>query len=102
MFSVVQLDYELVQPGYWSLLSNDTLANLFETNAKTVGIEPDPGLIRYGGSTDMGNVSHIIPSIHPKFNIGTTSHQHTRDFAATAGKSIELLIKKKAKKFIYS
>lgn len=81
------LDYELVQPGYWSLLSNDTLANLFETNAKTVGIEPDPGLIRYGGSTDMGNVSHIIPSIHPKFNIGTTSHQHTRDFAATAGNS---------------
>lgn len=81
------LDYKLVQPGYWSLLSNDTLANLFETNAQTVGIEPDPGLVRYGGSTDMGNVSHIIPSIHPKFNIGTTSHQHTRDFAATAGNS---------------
>ena len=76
--------------GHYYLMTH--LQLFLKKNAQTVGIEPDPGLVRYGGSTDMGNVSHIIPSIHPKFNIGTMSHQHTRDFAATAGKSLVVSI----------
>ena len=31
-------------------------------------------------STDMGNVSHIIPSIHPGFAIGTKEVNHTKKF----------------------
>ncbi|XP_014771841.1 xaa-Arg dipeptidase [Octopus bimaculoides] len=79
------LNYKLIQPGYWSLISNNTLADLFEKNSKTLSLEEDSGLVRYGGSTDMGNISHIVPSIHPKFDIGARCHQHTRDFATAAG-----------------
>jgi metal-dependent amidase/aminoacylase/carboxypeptidase family protein len=39
------------------------------------------------GSTDMGNVSHIVDSIHPVFNIGCLASYHTQEFAkATSGK----------------
>lgn len=37
------------------------------------------------GSTDMGNVSHVVPSIHPTFYIGTDVASHTRAFALAAG-----------------
>jgi metal-dependent amidase/aminoacylase/carboxypeptidase family protein len=39
------------------------------------------------GSTDMGNVSHIVNSIHPVFNIGCEASYHTQEFAiASSGK----------------
>lgn len=37
-------------------------------------------------ATDMGNVSHRIPSIHPVFRIVTTAQNHTREFQEAAGK----------------
>jgi len=38
------------------------------------------------GSTDMGNVSQLVPSIHPNFHIGGRAVNHTRQFTAEAGK----------------
>jgi metal-dependent amidase/aminoacylase/carboxypeptidase family protein len=36
-----------------------------------------------GGSTDMGNVSQVVPSIHPMVGVlGATGMPHTLDFAA--------------------
>ena len=32
------------------------------------------------GSTDMGNVSHHKPSIHPMFKIPTEGPNHTKEF----------------------
>ena len=33
----------------------------------------------------MGNVSHIVPSIHPKYGIGSGKEEnHTRDFTRVA------------------
>ena len=40
---------------------------------------------KFGGSTDMGNVSHVIPSIHPKYSIGTTVSNHSKEFTVAAG-----------------
>lgn len=37
------------------------------------------------GSTDMGNVSHIVPAIHPFFAIPTKSYNHTKEFADVSG-----------------
>lgn len=37
------------------------------------------------GSTDMGNVSHVIPAIHPFFAIPTKSCNHTKEYADVAG-----------------
>lgn len=46
--------------------------------------ETDQG-VPPAGSSDMGNVSQIIPSIHPFFGIGTQAANHTRQFTEAAG-----------------
>ena len=38
-----------------------------------------------GGSTDMGNVSYEVPSIHPDFAIGSDCNTHTMEFTPAAG-----------------
>ncbi|KAL3882255.1 hypothetical protein ACJMK2_028617 [Sinanodonta woodiana] len=85
------VDYKFGTKSYSYLMSNTTLATLYEQNAKLVGVEfetDEEKRQKFGGSTDMGNVSQILPSIHPKFYIGTNFSQHTREFAAAAGDPI--------------
>jgi amidohydrolase len=60
-----RLNYE-TNPGYSEIYPNPTLAKLFSENLITIGrevIEPDP--LERMGSTDMGNVSKVVPAIHP-------------------------------------
>ena len=67
-------------------MSNEVLASLFDENGRAVGLEleeDETKRTKAGGSTDMGNVSHVVPSIHPKFFIGTASG-HTEQFAVAA------------------
>ncbi|XP_064617776.1 xaa-Arg dipeptidase-like [Liolophura sinensis] len=76
------------QKPYEDLLSNSTLATLFEENAAGLGVDicSDPAVTqRFGGSTDMGNVSHVVPSLQPKFYIGTTASIHSTEYTAAAG-----------------
>ncbi len=40
----------------------------------------------FAGSTDMGNVSYVKPSIHPVYKIGNAAN-HTAAFTAVAGHS---------------
>ncbi len=54
------------QPGYNEIYPNPTLADLFAKNLTTLGrevIAPEPN--ERMGSTDMGNVSKVVPAIHP-------------------------------------
>ena len=37
------------------------------------------------GSTDVGNVSHAAPTIHPDISIGYPLSAHTPEFALAAG-----------------
>jgi amidohydrolase len=56
--------------AYKNMISNRTIAQLYERNSEAVGIvtgEAPPGTPT--GSTDMGDVSHAIPAIHPMFQI---------------------------------
>jgi amidohydrolase len=63
------------------------LASVFETNAVSIGrsFPSYPGLLF--GSTDMGNVSQVIPALHPmlSFNLPEDEGNHTAAFAAAAG-----------------
>jgi len=80
-----EVEYTFDPKGYAPLNSNDTLATLYTNNGKSLGIEfeDDPlKLNKQGGSTDMGNVSQILPSIHPKYSINTLVAAHTREFAS--------------------
>ena len=70
-------------PQYDDLVSNTVLAKLFKSNWSCFGV--DAAEYHSGsGSTDMGNVSYAVPSLHPKFEMGTGEGIHTREFAASA------------------
>lgn len=59
------LDYK-VSEGYAEIIPNFILADLFAKNLETLGryIDP-PDPYERMGSTDMGDVSWLVPSIHP-------------------------------------
>ena len=70
-------------PGYLPMLNNEPLMAIFRQNGvRVVGEENftvhDDGRHR-GGSTDMGDVSHIMPAIHP-YAGGATGSGHGIDY----------------------
>ncbi len=76
-----------VRRGYRDMQNNMSLARRFGDHLRALGRAPkerDPNVGT--GSTDMGDVSHAVPSIHPWIAIcdedETTCHQHA--FAACA------------------
>ena len=73
------------------MLTNDLLKEKYKSNLKNIikhDTEFHEPLVKMG-STDMGNVSHVVPSIHPEYLIGSgQEHYHTRDFT-TVTNSIE-------------
>lgn len=65
---------------------NRTLSEVFGRNASALGhhVLPIDTLVG-GGSTDMGNVSQVVPSIHPFIKVGDSSlNPHTREFLQAA------------------
>jgi metal-dependent amidase/aminoacylase/carboxypeptidase family protein len=77
-----------VREGYRSLVNNLAMARRFGAHLAALGRSPAETDDTVGaGSTDMGDVSHAVPSIHPWLAIcdreETTCHQHA--FAACAG-----------------
>jgi metal-dependent amidase/aminoacylase/carboxypeptidase family protein len=72
-------------PEYADLLSDDVLTALWRANAQKLGRRSLP---RQPGdplaSTDMGNVSHVVPSVHPLLAIGSDCSIHQREFATAA------------------
>jgi amidohydrolase len=65
------------------LKPNPTMAGLFEQNLGVIGfpVDPDDGQAGYG-STDCGNVSQALPTIHPYVRISPDGVPgHSREFA---------------------
>lgn len=75
-----------VTPGYDNIRPNRALAAAFRANMEALGepvLEPRPD--EKMGSTDMGNVSWAVPSIHPYVAIvPETVPGHSRDFCVAA------------------
>ena len=72
---------------YSDLATNDPLADAFGRHWRDLGTEAADldGRGRGGfGSTDMGDVSHVVPSIHPMYAIPCESGNHTADFTSAA------------------
>ncbi len=70
---------------YMNMLVDPLLADLFAENAadleRVMGRRGDGP--PEGGSTDMGNVSHLVPTIHPMLDIKSLpAVNHQREFAA--------------------
>lgn len=71
-------------PAYWELKPDPILVDILRQEMARDGKEP-ASTGRLVGSTDMGNVSHSIPSVHGTIRIGPDGlAPHTRDFAAQA------------------
>lgn len=70
--------------AYQSLMTNKTLAERYKKYAEKLGIQFDDGnnkKIPFMASSDMGDVSHVVPSIHPTYSIGTRAVNHSSEFA---------------------
>ena len=83
---------EVEQPDlpYSDLKVSEILNALYLKHAKSLGVNmldvnTAPEELKYmAGSTDMGNVSYVKPSIHPVFKIGNAMN-HTKEFTEVAG-----------------
>ena len=67
---------------YADMLDNEVMVSAFAANAAALGrplTEPDPRLAVVG-STDMGNVSYVVPSIHPMIKVAPGTPIHTPEF----------------------
>ena len=67
-------------PGYLPIRSEETMLDLYGANASALVGEEN--LVRLGhrtGSTDMGDVSHIMPVIHPYVG-AATGNAHGADY----------------------
>ena len=64
---------------------DEKLADLWDANLAGLGREIAPGSGLGGGSTDMGNVTQVLPAVHPMIAfLGETAVPHTRDFTDAA------------------
>ena len=78
-----------VVPGgavYRELRTDRRLADSLERHLRELGRSPraaDPRDLITAGSTDLGNVSHVVPVAHPKLAIGDVA-PHSRAFAEAA------------------
>lgn len=80
-----KMEYEVV-PGYDAIRPSLPLARSFARHLESIGwsIDPPPERPRMG-STDMGNVSAAVPSIHPYVSIGPRELKgHTIEFREAA------------------
>jgi amidohydrolase len=84
--SGARLEYKWGDVRYAPLRNNLTLAQLFTQNMQSLGRKvelSDPN--RAFGSTDMGNVSQLVPSIHPSVAIAPREvASHSPQFASAA------------------
>ena len=85
--SGARLEYKWSDKAYAPMKNNMTLAYLFSQNMESLGRRVEAFDSNFGfGSTDMGNVSQVVPSIHPTIAIASPEVLiHTPEFAFVAG-----------------
>jgi amidohydrolase len=84
--SGARLEYRWRDRAYAPMKNNTILTRLFKQNLESLGRQVEAFDPRFGlGSTDMGNVSQVVPSIHPTVAIAPREVLiHTPEFAAAA------------------
>lgn len=77
-------------PGYMPLKNNSDMVDVFKANAEALLGEDEYMDGGHGtGSTDMGDISHIMPAIHPALG-GATGTSHGADYSI-ADKELNIL-----------
>jgi len=76
-------EFNTTEACYKSLLSNSVVEKLYSKYATSLGVKFEAN--QELGSTDMGDVSKIKPSIHPCFAIKCDAPNHSPEFTQGAG-----------------
>lgn len=82
------MDHVWIEPAFADMVDNDPMIERYRANLARTGrtlVDPDSmaGIV---GSTDMGNVSHIVAAIHPMIAVSPPNVAiHTKDFVRYAG-----------------
>ena len=86
MATGARLEHRWGEVCYAPMLNNLALAEVFARNMESLGRKIEPPDPEEGfGSTDMGNVSLVVPGIHPTVAIaGREVLAHSPEFAAAA------------------
>jgi amidohydrolase len=72
-------NYEL---SYDNMITNQTLSQLFTENLVATGVKEVKKAKQTYGSIDMGNVSQVVPAIHPYIGLDSPGLiAHTKEFA---------------------
>lgn len=69
---------------YLPLRSNRPIVEAYRRNGEALGKQFVDLKNVSTGSTDMGNVSQIVPTIHPTFSVGQMIFNHTPEFTTAA------------------
>ena len=78
-------EWEPTENAYAPVDPDEQLAELWDSNLRDLGREIVETSGLGGGSTDMGNVTQVLPAIHPMIAfLGETSVPHTREFTASS------------------
>jgi amidohydrolase len=87
-----ELKYRWADVRYAAMLNNITLARLFRKNMQALGHSiPLGSSSGFGGSSDVGNVSQLVPTIQPMVRIAPEEVLiHSPGFAKAAGKEESL------------
>ncbi len=68
-------------PGFLPMLTDQRLAQLYRRNLEElVGVEEVVEGGHMAGSTDMGDISHVMPALHA-YGAGVTGRPHSPEFA---------------------
>ncbi|SAM07440.1 hypothetical protein [Absidia glauca] len=83
-----QVKYKWTERGATrDVVQNSVMADTYAHYMKQTGVVFASRREQEGfpsGSTDMGNVSYVVPSIHPMFAIPASGSTHSKEFAADA------------------
>ena len=83
MMSGTEVTWHNFEPSNDNLVTNRSLAAAFTGNLQALGVTDIIASADGKGSTDMGNVSHVAPAIHPYISLGIDGLVgHTPEFAA--------------------
>lgn len=84
----VQITHRDICGDHYAAINNNLhLVDVYEKHATSLGVKFPPRaeqMQMVTGSTDMGNVSRVVPSIHPLYKINSEDGNHTVAFAAAA------------------
>ena len=83
-----EMDLEWIDPVYADMIDSQAIGERYRANAEALGriVRAPSPQARVVGSTDMGNVSYVVPSIHPMIRVAPPGVPiHTPAFTGFAG-----------------